>query len=184
MISNGNFHPVQLAIGFDALRVALAHVALLSERRLNRLAPHTFGSPDDAPGPAERPVGLELSSYAAAALVAEVRYLAAPATLDCPPLDLGTEDHATLAVTTVRRTREALTNLETLIWIEVLHAADKLDLAEPVPNLGAGTSVLFNLARRVRATLPRGATVGQLIEPLRAAYWSSTGTAPELAKLG
>jgi histidine ammonia-lyase len=170
LISNGNFHPMQLAVGFDAVRVALAHVALLAERRLNKTAPHTFGSPGDPDGPVNRPIGLELSSYTAAALVAEIRYLAAPATLDCPPLDLGTEDHATLAVTTVRRTREALANLEALLLIEALLAVDRLEHRDPIPALGAGTGQLFSLVERTLDTCKEGATVGQVVEALRRAY--------------
>jgi histidine ammonia-lyase len=173
LISNGNFQPMQLALGFDAARVAIAHVAMLAERRLNKTAPHTFGSPGDPIAPVNRPLGLELSSYTAATLVAEIRYLAAPATLDCPPLDLGTEDHATLAVTTVRRTREALANLETLLLIEALNAVDSLECHDTVPMLGSGTAQLFNLVRNARRTHDEGAALAQVVGAVRVAYRSS-----------
>jgi histidine ammonia-lyase len=144
LISNGNFHPMQLALGFDSLRVVLAHVAMLAERRLNKTAPHAFGSPDDPPAPRGRPLGLELSSYAAATLVGEMRFLASPISVGCPPLDLDTEDHATLAFSAVRRTREAIEHLETILLIEALNAADCLRRAGDEHALGAGVKRLLD----------------------------------------
>jgi histidine ammonia-lyase len=99
MISNGNFHPMALAIACDALRIAVAQVGQLSERRMAHLWDAFFRQ---LTGPPAAIYGLRLR-YPAAALFAELRQLAAPATLDIPPLDLGVEDHATAAPLTVRR---------------------------------------------------------------------------------
>ena len=91
LISNGNFHPMVLAIACDALRIALAQVGQLSERRMSHL---WDGCMRQITGPAEGNMyGLHLR-YPAAALFPELKQLAAPATLDTPPLDLGVEDHA------------------------------------------------------------------------------------------
>lgn len=93
IVHNGNFHPVVLAIAFDAVRVAMAHVGQLSDRRMSHLWAAFFAA---APGP--RPAGAARSEafglalrYPAAAVAAELTQLAAPATLDVAPLDLGVE---------------------------------------------------------------------------------------------
>ena len=46
LISNGNFQPMQLAFAFEALRTGAAHVAMLSERRMNKLTTIRFSDPN------------------------------------------------------------------------------------------------------------------------------------------
>jgi histidine ammonia-lyase len=141
MISNGNFHPMVLAISCDALRIAIAQVGQLSERRLSHLWDAFFRQMTGPPGAS---YGLQLR-YPAAALIAELKQLAAPATLDIPPLDLGVEDHATAAPLTVRKTDTALGLLEDLLVIELLLAHDVLATAPSKPSLGVGTSMALRM---------------------------------------
>ena len=137
LVSNGNFHPVVLTIAHDALRIALAQVGQLSERRMSHLWDAFFRQP--ASGPSTVGYGLQLR-YPAAALFPELKQLAAPASLDTPPLDLDVEDHGTSAPLSVRKTDAALGLLEDLLAIELLLARDVLSTA-PVPStLGAGTA--------------------------------------------
>lgn len=148
VLSNGNFHPMVLAISFDALRVALAHVAQLSERRMSHLwnammEAMKHGPPPAPRGPAAMP-GLQLR-YAASACFTALKLLAAPATLDSTTLDVGIEDHATGAVLSVKKTDEALGLLEDLLAIEVLMAADLLSMS-PAARLGDGTARAVRLA--------------------------------------
>ena len=149
LISNGNFHPMVLAIAFDALRVALAHVGQLSERRMSHLWDTFFQLMAAAgPAPAEAPplslFGLALR-YPAAAVFTELKQLAAPATLDAPPLDMGVEDHATSAPLSVRKTAVALGLLEELLTIELLLARDVLAVVADQPRMGEGTSHALKL---------------------------------------
>ena len=103
MVSGGNFQPMQLALAFEALRLGLAHVGISSERRIAKLYPPQrlirqlnleaarSGTPlasEDLPG---------LLWYSAAGLLAELKFLAAPATLGAPTLSADVEDHSTLA---------------------------------------------------------------------------------------
>ena len=127
MIHNGNFHPMVMALAFDALRTALAHVAQVSERRMSHLWDATFQSldfesssfsPQDLRGVPVR--------YPAAAVFAELKQLAAPATLDVPPLDIGVEDHATGAPLTVEKTDRSLDLLELILAAEMMMACDLL----------------------------------------------------------
>lgn len=164
LISNGNFHPMVLALAFDALRVGLAHVGMLSERRMNKVFwPHVqrrhsgMGAPPgaSAPGqasddasltPGQQPV-LALPAYAAAAVLAELKHLAGPATLECPPLDLDVEDHSTLAPLAVTLTGHALHQLETILAIEALIAVESLRGQEPFLQLGVGTRTTYEAVR-------------------------------------
>lgn len=169
MVHNGNFHPIVLALAFDAMRVALAHVGQLSERRMSHLWDATFKtlaasqeSPFDGPmpraqsGTKQAPAlpGLSLR-YPAAAIFSELKQLAAPATLDSPPLDIGTEDHATGAPLSVRKADEAVGLLEDVIVIELLMARDLIATARVERDLGAATrEALLTLERTINTSLP------------------------------
>ena len=145
LVSNGNFHPIVLAIACDALRVAVAHVGRLSERRTDHLWTGTLQALTAVPsGPV---FGLALR-YPAAAALQELRQLAAPATLDVPSLDRGVEDHATGAPLAVRQTDRALGLLEDVLAIEVLLARDMLAVADATRTLGTGTTALLRTVDR------------------------------------
>ena len=144
MVSNGNFHPMLLALSFDALRPAVAHVGQISDRRMNHLWSRLFGAggtpiADILQVMAEPGSGV-MPRYAAAARYAELRGLANPATLDIAPLDLGQEDHATAATITVQRTSEALDALEEILAVELLLARDVLRFAGAPARHGVGTA--------------------------------------------
>ena len=142
LISNGNFHPMVLAIACDALRIALAQVGQLSERRMSHL---WDGCMQQITGPATAALyGLHLR-YPAAALFPELKQLAAPATLDTPPLDLGVEDHHTAAPLSVRKTDTAIGMLEDLLAIELMLARDMLATAPNKHVLGAGTEAALRM---------------------------------------
>jgi histidine ammonia-lyase len=149
LVSNGNFHPMVMTIAHDALRIALAQVGQLSERRMSHLWDAFFRQPIS--GPPNVGYGLQLR-YPAAALFPELKQLAAPASLDTPPLDLDVEDHGTSAPLSVRKTDAALGLLEDLLVIELLLARDVLSTA-PVPaTLGAGTTAALRTVEEAIAT--------------------------------
>ncbi|MCA1706597.1 MAG: aromatic amino acid ammonia-lyase, partial [Actinobacteria bacterium] len=169
MVHNGNFHPIVLAIAFDGVRVALAHVGQLIERRLSHLWDTVFenlaASPEGTPGVPMSRVhgrlrgasafhGLSLR-YPAAAIFSELKQLAAPATLDSSPLDVGTEDHATDAPLSVRKADEAVSLLQDLIVIELLMARDALATTRVARDLGATTGkALRTVDETIDADLP------------------------------
>jgi histidine ammonia-lyase len=146
MISNGNFHPMVLAIACDALRIALAQVGQLSERRMAHLWDGCMQQMTGLPttGAPMTLYGLQLR-YPAAAVFPELKQLAAPATLDTPVLDLGVEDHHTAAPLTVRKTDVALGLLEDLLAIEMMLAHDLLTLAPTKVVLGVGTDAALRM---------------------------------------
>jgi histidine ammonia-lyase len=96
--------------------------------------------------------------YAAAAAYAELRQLAAPVSLDVGALDLGVEDHSTAAPLSVRKADEALDLLADILTIELLLAADILDLRPELPALGEGTAAVYGSARGAVAALAEPST--------------------------
>lgn len=157
LVSNGNFHPMVLTISFDALRIALAQVGLLSDRRMSHLWDTLFGrlerhsTPDLASGLSTAAYGVRLR-YPAAALLPELKQLAAPASLDLPPLEMGIEDHGTSAPLSVSKTEAAIGLLGHLLATELLLARDVLATASAAPRLGAGTRAALRMVEQVIAT--------------------------------
>lgn len=170
VISTGNFHPMLLALAFDAVRPALAHVGLLSDRRMDHL---WAGCPDPGlfaladPADTVRAALGMMTRYAAAATLADLRQLAAPATLDLPPLDVGVEDHGTSAPLTVARTEQAVDRLEAILVVELLLARTLLSTFEEPVRLGAGTSTALGILDEVLDALPQDARPMELHAELR-----------------
>jgi histidine ammonia-lyase len=153
MISNGNFHPMMLALAFDSLRVAIAHVGQLSDRRMAHLWGAYFENLGQVgPGAIRGTLGLSLR-YPSAAVYAELRQLAEPASLDVPVLDIGVEDHATGAPLSVKKTNEALDALESLLTIEMLIAHDVVAGSPEMPALGRGTGAALAAIKETAASL-------------------------------
>jgi histidine ammonia-lyase len=140
LISNGNFHPMLLALALDAIRPAMAHVGQLSERRSDRLWNRLVAqlSQGEVPALADPAVRAALGlRYPIAARATRLRQLADPVTLDVGSLDLGQEDHATNAPEAVVRTAEAVDVLVDVLTVELLLSRATLQMApEPAPAPG------------------------------------------------
>ena len=149
LISNGNFHPMVLAIAFDALRIALAHVGQLSERRMSHLWDGFFRQLAGGPPP-RWPMGCSCATRPRPCSP-NSNNSRRRRSLDTPPLDLGVEDHATSAPLSVRKTDAALGLLEDLLAIELLLARDVLATAPGPPALGAGTAAALRMVEQAIA---------------------------------
>lgn len=146
-LSTGNFHPMEAALGFEAIRVALGHLSLTSERRISNLGMAFWTARKatrDEPLPAEAITTPGLGSYAYAALSARVKALAAPVTLGIPSLDHGQEDHATAAPLAVDVTRQQVALLTDMFVGEILLASAHLSWRGDV-ELGAGTRPYYDI---------------------------------------
>ena len=165
LISNGNFHPMNVALAAESLRVALAHVGLLAERRMGHLwdaAVTSFGMPGtDAGPPLDTGLPPELAGlgmrYPAAARYTRLRHLAQPVTLDVPTLDLAVEDHATNAAEALAMTEEAAGILNELLVIELLIAAVLLHPQTALDGLGHGTRRVVSVLVEEFGQMPAGA---------------------------
>ena len=128
--STGNFHGEPLAFAADFLAIAAAEVGSIAERRVDRLLdPHrSEGLP---PFLAEEPgvnSGLMVAQYTAAALVAENRRLAAPASVDSIPTSGMQEDHVSMGWGAALKLRAVLDNLAHILAVELVAAARAQDL--------------------------------------------------------
>ena len=129
VISNGNFSLLGLGIGFEALRLALAHIGMLAERRIALLARTLRGQ---APVADHVRAARWRSGYlvpvlltnTAAAIAAELKQLASPLTVMGTPVGDGVEDHNSLAFGAIQLTVTAAGWVQTLLAIELLLAGD------------------------------------------------------------
>jgi histidine ammonia-lyase len=155
VISGGNFHGEPVALALDFAKLALAELGSISERRIALLLDPRFneGLPAFlAPRPGLTS-GLMLLQYTAAALVSEHKVLAHPASADSIPTSANQEDHVSMGPIAGRLARRVLDGVERILAIELLCAAQALDLraatGAPQPGLGVAEA-----HRRIRARIP------------------------------
>jgi len=127
-VSNGNFSITNLAIAFDALRIGLAHVAKLGERRVALLVKQlrqglTLTDQVQAATTATGYVTPVILAQTASALVARIKHLASQISLTGTTVGDGVEDHSSMAYPSVRVTEQALDVVEQLLAVEALLAA-------------------------------------------------------------
>lgn len=140
--SNGNFHGAPIAAVLDFLAISVADVAGVSERRTDRaLDPaRSRGLPPFLAHEAGVDSGLMIAQYAAAGIVAELKRLAVPASVDSLPSSAMQEDHVSMGWSAARKLRRAIDGLTRVLAIEILTGARALDLRaplEPAPATGA-----------------------------------------------
>src|ERR671910_816951 len=150
--SCGNFHGAPLALACDFLAIAGADVGAIAERRTDRLldASRSHGLP---PFLAEDPgvnSGLMLAQYTQAAMVAENRRHAVPASVDSLPTSAMQEDHVSMGWGAARKLRAALEGLGAILAVELACAGRGLDLRAPL-RPGPGTAAAL---AALRAELP------------------------------
>jgi len=155
VISGGNFHGEPLAIGFDYLAIALAELGNISERRIMRLTDEASNSHTLPAFLTERGglnSGFMIVQYTAAALCTENKVLAHPASVDTIPSSANVEDHVSMGATAALKLRAIADNLSDIIAIELLCAAQAIDLRRKCMGngvkLGAGTAPFYELIRK------------------------------------
>ncbi len=155
VISAGNFHGQALALAFDTLRLGLADLGSISERRTFRLlSPSLNGRlPAFLTTDAGTSSGYMVVQYTAAALVAELRALAHPVSVDSIPTSDNQEDHVSMGMTAALMTLEAADRLERVVASELLCACQALDCDPGMP--GRSVSELQGAVRRQVPTLTR-----------------------------
>ncbi|WP_291430281.1 histidine ammonia-lyase [Deinococcus sp.] len=135
VVSGGNFHGQPLAVTIDALKVAVAELGSISERRCEQLLnPALSGLPGFLTPQGGLNSGFMIAQYTAAALVSENKVLAHPASVDTIPTSANQEDHVSMGAHGARQLRAILENVQNVIGIELLCAAQALDFQ----NLHAG----------------------------------------------
>lgn len=132
--SCGNFHGAPVAAVADFLAISIADVGAISERRTDRLLDRTrsHGLPPFLSPDAGVNSGLMIAQYAQAAMVAENRRLAVPASADTLPTSAMQEDHVSLGWSAARKLRVAVANLARILAVELLAGSWGLALRAPL----------------------------------------------------
>jgi histidine ammonia-lyase len=171
LVSNGNFHGAPIAYVLDFLAIVLADVASMAERRTDRMldVDRSFGLPPFLAHQAGVDSGLMIAQYSQAAMVSEMKRLAAPASVDSIPSSGMQEDHVSMGWHAARKLRKSLECFADVIAIELLASARALSLRAPL----APSPVTASVAERINAVsggpghdrwlAPEIAAVGELV---------------------
>jgi histidine ammonia-lyase len=149
--SCGNFHGAPIAYVADFLAIALADVASIAERRVDRLLDRarSHGLPPFLAADPGVDSGLMLAQYSAAAMVADCRRLAVPASVDNIPTSAMQEDHVSMGWAAARKLRRSIDNVFRVVAIEILAAARAIDLRRPLEPGPATEAVMAVLRSEV-----------------------------------
>lgn len=146
ILSCGNFHGQPLALALDFAAIALAELASISERRIYLLLEGRDGLPRLLMRETGLNSGFMIPQYTAAALVSENKVLCHPASVDSIPTSLGQEDHVSMGSVSALKLLPVFRNVETVLAVEVLTAAQALDYRLPL-RPGRGVEVAHRLVR-------------------------------------
>ncbi|MBS1882985.1 MAG: histidine ammonia-lyase [Actinobacteria bacterium] len=132
--SCGNFHGAPLGLACDLLSIAAADVGAITERRTDRLLDpvRSMNLPPFLAEDAGVNSGMMIAHYTQAAMVAENRRLAVPASADTLSTSASQEDHVSMAWGAARKLRQSLANLRRILAVEVACAVRALELREPL----------------------------------------------------
>ncbi len=147
IISAGNFHGQPIAIALDLMAIAMAELGSISERRIERLVSPEYG--DLPPFLTKNPginSGFMVAQVSAAALASENKVLSHPASVDSIPTSGNKEDHVSMGMGAVLKLKEVIRNVEWILAIELLAAAQGIDILSPL-RPGIGTKRAYDLIR-------------------------------------
>jgi histidine ammonia-lyase len=155
-MSGGNFHGEPVALAMDFLGIALTDVGSMSDRRMftlltdqRELSPFLVDEPPRTQGLNS---GLMMLQATAAALVSDCKALAHPDSVDSIPSSGNQEDHVSMSLNAARHAREVVKNVENILAMEVLCAAQAVDLRLARPenrgkSMGTGTHAAYRAMR-------------------------------------
>ena len=154
VISGGNFHGQPMALTFDFLGIAVAELADVAERRIERLVNPAlnYGLPAFLVEGGGLNSGYMIVQYCAAALVSENKILAHPACVDSIPSSANQEDHVSMGTISARTARDIADNVRRVLAMEILCACQAIDLrsrsdAGKKGVLGKGTKAAYDMVR-------------------------------------
>jgi len=181
VVSAGNFHGQPVAQALDFLAIGMAEVGSIAERRTYLLLDHTksglppFLSPD-----AGLQSGLMIVQYLQAALVAENRMLAQPASVDSIPTSAGQEDHVSMGMHAAVKVLQLVRNVRRIVAAEMLCAAQGIDFLRPLRSSEALERAIASLRERV-PPLTQDRRPDEDLERLD--RWIASGDAADLARV-
>ena len=133
ILSGGNFHGQPMAFAADFLAIALAELASIGERRIEKLTNTAFsGLPPFLTRDAGLNSGFMMAQVTAAALVAENKVMCHPASIDSIPTSADKEDHVSMGMGAALKLRTVVANVRRVLAIELVAAAQGIDLLRPL----------------------------------------------------
>lgn len=166
IVSGGNFHGQPIALAMDFLKIAVAEMANISERRVERLVNPQL---NDLPGFLSPNPGLQsgamIMQYAAASLVSENKTLAHPASVDSIPSSANQEDHVSMGTIGARHAHQIILNAQKVVAIEMICAMQALEYRD-VKNASSAIRSLHSEGREVVPTIEEDRVFSKDIEAL------------------
>lgn len=174
VLSGGNFHGEPLAIAMDYLGMAITELGNISERRITRLTDEASNA-HVLPAFLTRQGGLNsgfmLTQYTAVALAVENKVLSHPASADTIPTSANMEDHVSMGCTAALQTRQIVNNVEYILAIELMAAAQGIDFRKETlgqtAHLGRGTQPAYTLIRAHVPFLEKDAIMSPYMESIK-----------------
>ena len=185
IVSAGNFHGQPLAFALDALAMAVAELASISERRVERLVNPTLseGLPPFLVEEGGLNSGFMIPQYVAAALVSENKVLAHPASVDSIPTSAGQEDHVSMGNAAGLKALRVLDNVERGLAIELLAGAQAIEFLAPLQP-GGGVRAVHDVVRGLSARLGEDRSLSSDIELVAGAIRSGAIVAAAESEVG
>jgi histidine ammonia-lyase len=169
VISGGNFHGQPIAFAMDFMKIAVAELANISERRIERLVNPQL---NDLPAFLSPQPGLQsgamIMQYAAAALVSENKTLAHPASVDSIPSSANQEDHVSMGTIASRHAYQIIQNVRRVLAIELICAMQAVEI-RGVEKMATQTKRFFEKGREQVASIKQDRVFSKDIE--KAAKW-------------
>ena len=156
IVSGGNFHAEPVAFAADQIAIAVAETGAISQRRIAMLVDPraSFGLPAFlSPDPGLNS-GFMIAEVTSAALMAENKALASPRSVDSTPTSADQEDHVSMACHAARRLTEMTANLARIVGIELLTAAQGVEMRAPLATSPPLRAVLGRLRMDIPALGP------------------------------
>jgi histidine ammonia-lyase len=165
IVSAGNFHGQPLAFALDVLAMAVAELANISERRLERMVNPALsdGLPPFLVEEGGLNSGFMIPQYVAAALVSENKVLAHPASVDSIPTSAGQEDHVSMGNAAGLKALRVLDNAERTLAIELLAGAQAIEFLAPL-HPGEGVRAVHDAVRELSPRLTEDRSLSADIE--------------------
>ncbi|MBX2929561.1 MAG: histidine ammonia-lyase [Saprospiraceae bacterium] len=149
VLSGGNFHAQPIALAMDYLAIGISELASIAERRTYQLISGNRGLPPFLTPLAGLHSGLMIPQYTAASIVSQNKQLCTPASVDSIVSSNGQEDHVSMAANAATKAWRVLRNVETVLAIEWMSAAQALHLRRPARSSEAVENIVSRYRERV-----------------------------------
>ena len=153
IVSGGNFHAEPVAFAADQIALALAEIGAIAQRRVALMVDPTLSfdlPPFLTPEPGLNS-GLMIAEVTTAALMSENKHLANPCSTDSTPTSANQEDHVSMAAHGARRLARMNSNLNTILGVELICAAQGIEFRAPLKTSPA----LIKVLSTVRKVIPK-----------------------------